>query len=295
MKQFNITEGMSPQIVNLIARRMGIEDHNHVHPREDFHAVSDTCHIYVVADGVTLIQYILDRKPYPHPSPAGDVARIFCEMALAAAEERYASFEPNDINEVFRIGNDAVGAYNTAHGRTKTTVDYWDMDLYAATAALAVIKDGMLYWGSICDSYVAQLDNAGSIQFQSPACSALKQAGAPAFVGDRKNDKEWKRYGWRTKRNGLNEKGERVGYGVITGEPEALQYLCSGERPIATDDTVIVFTDGFEHYMQSAEFTSLFGAWPDDLENQVKLFSANRVDAEPEKFGLERSLIAARV
>lgn len=267
------------------------ETTNKPHSPEDFFCVSENLPIFVVADGVTLIQFFIDNKEYPNPSPAGDVARIFCQEALKAAEDRYEFFKELDIKEVFRIGNEAVGEYNRKHGRTKETIDYWDTDFYAATAALVVIKENKAYWGSICDSYVMCFDSGGMLRFQSPDRQAMAQADLPETKGDLNDEKAQVQYKWRTERNGVNEKGERVGYGVITGEPEALFYLASGNFPMQKGDLVAVLTDGFEEYMRLPEFISIFAKWPDDIELQVEKFAAAKIEENPEKFGHERTLV----
>lgn len=241
-----------------------------------------------------MIQYILDKKDYPNPSPAGDVARIFCEESIKVAEEKYNSFQESDIIEIFKAANKTVGKYNKEHGRTKETVDYWDTDFYAATAAFVVIKEDKVYWGSICDSYITHFDKNGLLKFSSPKCNELRQAEAPKFTGDISDQKAKAVYAWSTNRNGTNEKGERIGYGVVTGEPEALKYLSVGSFSIVREDLVAILTDGFEDYMRLPEFISLFTSWPIDLESQIKNFTYTKAKEGPETFGHERSLIVIR-
>src|SRR5882724_11000273 len=140
MKQFSILEAASQGAIELGLNKMGRDGSEFTNkdiPQEDFLLISNKYPIYVVADGVTLIQYILDKnkREYPNPSPAGDVARIFCEALVRAAEERYRSFREKDIRDIFVIANQAVAEYNRLHDRRKGTLDDWDTDLYAATAA----------------------------------------------------------------------------------------------------------------------------------------------------------------
>lgn len=298
MKYVSLLETPSEKFIELEVRKMGLDPEkfrNTAHPQEDFLCVSGKYPIFIVADGVALIQFLIEKKEYPNPSPAGDVARIFCEEALKAAEARYESFGESDIKEVFRVGNNAVGEYNRRHGRTKDTVDYWHTDFYAATAALVVMKENQVYWGSICDSYVMHFDAKGTLGFRSPDCNTMVQAEAPKFAGDSSDEKARAQYAWRVKRNGVNEKGERVGYGVVTGEPEALLYLASGSFSVQEGDLISVLTDGFEEYMKLPEFVSLFTKWTDDLEFQVKKFTTTKIDEDPEKFGHERTLVAVSV
>ena len=297
MKYFSILEAPSEKFIEFAIKKMGrkMEDFSQSgHVQEDFLLKSEKYPIFVVADGVTLIQYILDKKDYPNPSPAGDVARIFCEEFIKIAEEKYNSFQESDIGKIFETVNEAVGKYNSEHGRTKETVDYWDNDFYAATAAFVIIKEDKVYWGSICDSYVTHFDKNGLLKFCSPKCNELKQAEAPKFTSDTSDQKAKAMYAWNTNRNGINKNGERIGYGVVTGEPEALEYLSVGSFSIKQGDLVAILTDGFEDYIKLPEFISLFTSWPTDLESQIKNFTYKKAEEDPETFGHERSLIVIK-
>lgn len=294
MKQFTILEAPSEKFIKLAVEKVGRkleEFESTLHSQEDFLLKSEKYPIFVVADGVTLIQYILDKKNYPNPSPAGDVARIFCEEFIRHAEDKYESFKESDLKDTFKMANDVVGKYNKDHGRTKETVDYWNNDFYAITASFAIIKDSVVYWGSICDSYVMYFDSGGNLKFSSPKCNDLRQVESPKFIGDTTDKVAKIKYTWSTIRNGINDKGERIGYGVVTGEPEALDYLSSGSFPIQTGDTLVLLTDGFEDYMKLPEFISLLTSWSPNLESEVKEFTYQKTEEDPETFGHERSLI----
>jgi|GEM_PF-894400 len=295
MRTFTLFEPLSEKAAKVLLEKKGfpVEKIKGDFPQEDFLLVSEKHPIFVVADGVTLSQFLIGctEDNYPRPSPAGDAARIFCEALVKAAEEKYENFELSDIPNIFRTANNAVGEYNKAHGRTKEALDHWDIDLYAATASFVVVKNEVAYWGSICDSYVMHFDKNGILKMSSPLCKTLAQAKAPEFEGDQNDQKERTRYTWKIKRNGVNEKRERVGYGVATGEPEALLYLASGSFALAKGDIITLLSDGFEDYMKLPEFTSLLARFSDDLEQEVKAFTAQKADEDPDKFGHERSLI----
>lgn len=299
MKTFGLLELATRDFLETAIRKFGgdPDKFRHLsHPQEDYFLISKKYPILVVADGVTLIQNIIDNTgQYPNPSPAGEAARLFCEAALREAEDRYEAFKEQDIRAVFEAGNRAVGDYNQAAGRTKETVDYWTNDFYAITAALGVVKDGQVFWGSICDSYVAHFSKTGELLFRSPDCRALAQTPAPKFSGNPNDLKSRTEYVWRVFRNRLNKKGERVGYGVITGEPTALNYLSSGSLLLGAGELIMILTDGFEHYLELPEFIALFKNWPADLEDQIKKFTAGKAQENPDKFGHERTLLVAHL
>jgi hypothetical protein len=297
MKYFSTLEAPSEKFVKLAIEKMGgkLEEFgNKSHPQEDFLLKSEKHPIFVVADGVTLIQYILDKKDYPNPSPAGEIARIFCEELIRSAESVYETFQESNVKDIFIKANEAVGKYNKEHGRTKETVDYWDNDFYAITAAFVVIKENVVYWGSICDSYVAYFDKNGVQNFISPKCNDLRQVEPPKFTGDPSDRKAKTIYTWSTTRNGINENGGRIGYGVVTGEPEAGEYLSSGSFQIKEGDLVTVLTDGFEDHLKLPDFISLFTCWPSSLESEVREFTHKKAEEDPETFGHERSLFVIR-
>lgn len=294
MNKFSIIEPPTKEFIKIALQRYGLnseEIKSESHPQEDFLLVSEKYPIFVVADGVTLIQFIIEKKEYPNPSPAGDIARVFCNELMKATEARYESFKDSDIKEVFKIANKAVGQYNRERGRTKETVDYWGNDFYAATAAFVVIKDNAVYWGSICDSFITHFSTNSTMLFISPDCNVKAEAEAPKFIGDKNDTKAKSKYIWSTKRNGIDDAGKLIGYGVVTGEEATNRYLNFGSFEAKKDNLIAIFTDGFENYVRLPEFISLFTKWPDDIELRLKEFTATKAKDNPDKFGRERSLI----
>jgi serine/threonine protein phosphatase PrpC len=296
MKTFGITEPPSKEFLEFALKKhqINIKDIKQKHPLEDFFLISKKYPIFVVADGVTLIQYLVDKKEYPNPSPAGEVARIFCESLIKSAGEKYESFQESDIKEIFKIANEEVRKYNKQQGRTKENSDFWDRDLFAATASFVVIKDDTAYWGSICDSYVAHIRN-NKVLFRSPECNSRIETKSPVFEGDTNNTKEKTKFVWKNNRNGVNNKGKLIGYGVITGEESANLYLNSGSFKIEQGELVLILTDGFEEYLNSPDFLSVFEKWPEDLEKIFKEFTISKNLENPDKFGHERSLVAVLI
>lgn len=295
MRPFTLLEEADTRFIEAASRKNGRDPAYFANlPQEDYLRASARYPIYAVADGVTLLEWIIEGRPYPRPSPAGEVSRIFCEAAAHAAEAAYdAIASPEDIRRIFAAGNEAVAHYQAAEGRTKETVDYWHTDFFAATAAIAVIKDGVVYWGSICDSYVIRLDSTGRVLSKTPICDSLAEAAPTPYEGIAGDLAARTKYRWRHLRNRLDAAGKRVGYGVITGEPEALAYVSVGAWPLAEGDRVAVLTDGFEEYLEESDFTALLAAWPADLGERIAAYSARRIPDDPERFGHERSLILA--
>lgn len=232
----------------------GYLEESYQHPQEDYLLASQEPPVFVVADGVTLDYKKLAEagKTYPNPSPAGAVARIFCESIQQNAAARYADFHESDIAPLFAEGIHAVAAYNTDVGPSDISGN--PTGLYAATGSFMILKDGKAYWASICDAFFAHFDAAMNLKYMSSGvCSP---------------------------------------YAVINGEKRMLEHIEHGVNSLEKDDRLFVFTDGFEHYIKNPEFTELFKNWSDDLADRSKTFSENMNRKDPEKYGHERSIIA---
>lgn len=293
MQYFSLFEPPSKEFAGLIVKRMGLDIEKFKnHPQEDYLLISEKYPIFVVADGVTLE---LDKNDnYPNPSGAGEVAKIFCKEVVRLCEKKYNEFSESDIINVFKEANNAVGGYNKEQGRIKEKINFLDFDLFAATGAFVLIKNKTVYWASICDSYVMHFNNKKSLVFQSPECWQNAEKNLPS---------NWKNIGLderekiirKVYRNGINEKNEIIGYGVITGEETAIRYLNYGKFNVNNGNIVAVLTDGFENYIILPEFLSLFGQDWSNIESRVRQFTDIKSKENPEKFGHERSLIAIAI
>lgn len=287
-------EPISQEIVERKMRVRGIDPalFNHYrHPQEDYFWTSEQYPIFAVADGVTL--EFVNYLAFPDPSPAKEAARIFCETFGKEAECMYPSFPEGIIKEAFCVGNRAVEEYNRMQGRTKETSDFWCHDLFATTTAVAVVKDDAVYWATICDSYVMRLGKDGNVVFQSSPCWPEREKYLPEGW-DEIDEDEKKKIIRQVYRNGLDEKGERIGYGVVTGEPAAEKYLHEGKIICMSGETLLLFTDGFEEYVKLPEFLSVFREWPDNIEIWIREFCKKKAGQDVERFGHERTLIAVK-
>lgn len=293
MKNFSILEPTSPELIREHAKRRAIdieryEKEGYIHPQEDYFSISKKYPIYAVADGVTLEPEANGK--YPNPSKAGKVARIICETLIEEAEKRYDDFTEEHLHEIFRFANTAVGEYNQSEGRTKETINYYDFDLFSATAAFVLIKNKTAYWFSLCDSGVALFNQDNALIFQSSDGWARVREHPPRGW-DNLSLSERKRMFRKTYRNGIDEKGELIGYGVFTGEEIAERYADFRVSDISAGKLLAIFTDGFEHYMKLPEFISLFLNWPNNLSESVRAYAEKKSRENPDQFGHERTLI----
>ena len=95
-------------------------------------------------------------------------------------------------------------------------------------------------------------------------------------------------------RNSVNQNGERIGYGVVTGETNALNYFNHGDFTVSAGERIALCTDGFEPYFSRLEFLNLLADWPADLEQEIKKLTRGYIDQDLEKYGHERTLIAIK-
>lgn len=296
MKVFKIFEPIS----GLLLKSLGILDKfgftvdeikKYSHPREDYFKISEKFPIFAVADGVTL-EY--SGGKYPNPSGAGEVAKIFCEAVIKETEKSYSRFAVSDIKKVFIKANFAVGKYNCSQGRIKKKLNYLDFDLFAATAAFVVIKNNCVYWASMCDSSVIHFNKSGKLKFYSPDCWPNLRKNLPAGWAEIPENERIKIIR-KVYRNGIDGKGNLIGYGVVTGEKIAEKYLNCGKFAVEAGDMIAVLSDGFENYMKLPEFIDMFKKWQNGLGNQVKRFTAKKSLSDPKNFGHERTLIVVKI
>jgi serine/threonine protein phosphatase PrpC len=58
---------------------------------------------------------------------------------------------------------------------------------------------------------------------------------------------------------------------------------------------VFIVTDGFEDYLSSSEFVSLFLEWSETLEERFEKYCEKKIGENPKTFGHERTLIAISI
>lgn len=122
MKYFSIIEQPSKEAIRAFAEKRNLTEHfseSYTHPQEDYLIASDELPVFGVSDGVTLNfkKLIEDKKEYPNPPPAGEVAKVFCEAVQESAKNRYQNFKENDIKDLFRDGNNAVAKHSNEIGQ----------------------------------------------------------------------------------------------------------------------------------------------------------------------------------
>lgn len=289
---------MVAEVITLIEdidKRLGLK------PNEDAFKFSKKYPIFAIADGVTLFGRDKNGN-YPHPSGAKIVADVFCERSVELLEKNYQDFDLKTVKKAFKYANSKIKEINDKAGRTRKTVNFFDFDFFHATAALAVIKENKLFYGRIHDCQIAVINKNGKIKL-SLTEPWKWEAGKRALARRPKNwkslcEKEKEVYHHKYERNGVIGRGILAGYGVLTGEEAALRYLEIDSLNLEKGDIVLIYTDGFEHYIKLKEFLDIFVNWEKNGEKKTELalkkFSKKQAKRDLVKYGLERTIIAAR-
>ena len=257
MHHLSILEPMTDEVIATFAKKKDFPEwlaQIQRPPQEDYLLVSDNPPIFVVADGVTLDfgKLMVEGENYPDPSPAGDVAKIFCQAVIQNATEKYDQLAQEDINDIFKKANSEVEKYNQKVGPSYVSGNI--TGFYAATCAFVIIKEGKAYWASLCDAYVAHFDKDLNKKFIT---SGLCQP-----------------------------------YAVVNGEERMAEQVQSGVAELDPGDWLFVFSDGFDHHISNPDFLDLFKKSNPELKEHIIAFSAKMNAQDPEHYGHERSLIA---
>jgi hypothetical protein len=260
MKFLSIIKSTSKELVQKFAEKINLVEYvkeNYTYPQEDYLIASGTPPVFVVSDGVTLnfMKLVEDNSQYPNPSPAGEVAKIFCESVIESVKNKYEAFNSESTAQVFKEANQKVAEYNNKVG--KTDISGNKTGFYSSTGSFVVVSAKKAYWASICDSFVAHFDKDMNIKFISM--------------------------------------GVCTPYAVINGEEYMADHLEKGVFDLEEGDKIFVFTDGFENYVKNPEFQKLLLNWDDSIQERISEFSDRMIAEDVERYGHERSLIVVSI
>lgn len=227
-------------------------------PREDFFAFDVKTGAFAVADGVGLWEGIEYTGRYPSSSGSGRLSRAFCQAFV-----RYFKKHPRaGIVTGFIAGNTAAKKVN--RHRSKYDVFQKHRGFFAATAAMIHLKGQTLEWAHLGDAGVMVIGPKGEVRLRRDSCP--NYFPWPSDVGCYKSS-TWTFFARTLARNAVDKENRPMGYGVITGELEAIHYLESGALKLSPDEVVVLYTDGFTPYLEVPEFRRQIS----QLESEVEL------------------------
>lgn len=234
-------------------------------PFEDAYRIDSEEVIMAVANGITrdckngkdLRNDIWGIKDailhYPQVSPAADASSIFCDASIG-----YVIFPERQncqgILNAFESANEKIRKFQELQ---IPEIDYLANDFPGCTAALAVInpEGNTLSYGYICNSGIAIFNKNGGLKFKTP-----NEGPNEGRVGRELEVIVQKNGGWHNpearkliRSQYRNNPHKNLSFGVLTGEPEAMTYVKTGEQSLEKGDHVFVYTPGLVNGIFSEE------------------------------------------
>ncbi len=244
-------------------------------PFEDAMKYDAASGAFAIADGVGLWEGIEYQGRYPKKSGSARIAMVFCDAFI-----NHHKRNPNsNLLAAFRAGNAAAARVNV--GRSKYDVFRKHNGLFAATAAMAIVKGHQLEWAHVCDAGVAVITKSGKLKWLKDEC----RNSFPTPQDIRRYELSmWTLFFRTIVRNAITPDGKANGYGVVTGEPEVERYIERGTHQLLPGESVVLFSDGFAPYMKSPSFQKLI----------ARAKSQKEFQAGAEKFIQEKTDFAGR-
>lgn len=194
-------------------------------PNEDYVLCDDKRNIYILLDGVSRDKI---NGKYPSPSPAREVSKLFAKEVYDYLKKNNEQYGLELIKEAFIKGNNAIEHYNIKY-------DYSDF-LPGTVGIVCVIENDRLYYGYIGDCY------GRIIQIHKIKMFTKCQTEQIAI--------HKKEFSSKTIRNEIcNNVKNPYGYGVLTGQKDALDFLVLGEFNLDNVDMVFLSSDGMEPFL----------------------------------------------
>ena len=201
-------------------------------PLEDYLYLDNANQIYLILDGVSR-----DRQAgvYPHPSPAAAVSRLFAEAAaqtLCAARQTHPPSVA--LRQAALAGNRRVKAYNDPQT--------WDF-LPGTVGIVAFVMEDTFHYCYVGDCS-GRLVASGQVRVFTRSQTQLVRAHHREFSAD------------EIRHCICNHSAHPYGYGVFTGEDEAMDFLEFGQEPLQAGDVILLATDGLDEFLNSEDLAT---------------------------------------
>lgn len=232
-------------------------------PEEDYYYIKDN--IFCVADGVTRDLIGGEIKPYPqtreeaqyikehYPNPSG---AFTSSKIIADNFVKYMNgINPNEENvrNAIDMANKDVWQINK-----NRKIDYVGEDLYCSEAVGGVITNDDLYCFSIGDCYIKIYDENANELFSSENDHLWMEEFEEEYL-------KLGLYNWDDPRSRLlirgalrnnylvTYKGKHVGYGALTGENTAMDFVKINKVSLKNAKYICAFSDGCIPYFEKKE------------------------------------------
>lgn len=235
-------------------------------PEEDYYYIENN--IFCVADGVTRDLIGGEIRPYPktreeaeyiakhYPNPSG---ALKSSKAIADNFVKYLSevkeINENAVFEAIKKANKHVWEINKDR-----KIDYVGEDLYCSVAVGGIITDEALYCFGIGDCYIKVFDENKNEIFTTINDHEWMEAFEDEYL--RNGEYNWMNPRYRLlMRAGIRNnyivtyKGNKVGYGALTGEDRAMDFVKIHKIPLDKAKYIVAYSDGCMPYFENQEET----------------------------------------
>ena len=219
---------------------------------------------------------------YPRPSGATLAAKEICDTFKKTKGSLVERLEECNKN-VKRLNDKCI-----------IKCDYLQNDYYGAVVSCINITNDILNYAYICDCGIIVYDNKGNIKFQTSDDKALYSDPYINKIGIPWDLPEARIMVRKNYRNNLNniQDNKCVSYGALTGEDSAIKFIKQGKIKLSNKDIVLVYSDGFKHFLHDSKFISLLINFKkEDFENYVNYKSLS----DYHKYGKEKTIILFKV
>ncbi len=213
------------------------------HPQEDALFLDDVNNIYVIADGIT--------RQEGYESDYSLAAAFSNEFTSTFSRKLAESMKLNSknpeelIKKCFvnssvltqsRLEKDGVYTKAKAAAKALSVKNGTYFEAPGCVAAVAVIDNGTLYYGSVGDCAVTLIRNG------QPAILTRNQTAYAFNVDKHEADREllYERY--------VNKPGNKHGYGVVNGDRNVSAFFTVGSVKLTAGDYVYIMSDGIKDF-----------------------------------------------
>ena len=230
-------------------------------PEEDYYYLENN--IFCVADGVTRDLIGGDIRPYPktkeeatyiaehYPNPSGafESSKIIANNFVRYMKE-VDVIDEQAVLEAIKKANKDVWQINK-----NRNIDYVGEDLYCSEAVGGIITDNYLYCFGIGDCYIKAYDDNYNEIFTTENDHMWMEKFEEEYL--KKGEYEWMNPRYRLLIRGalrnnyiVTYNGEKVGYGALTGEDRAMDFVKISKVPLDKVKYIVAYSDGCMPYFE---------------------------------------------
>lgn len=232
-------------------------------PEEDYYYLEDN--VFCVADGVTrdllggeVVPYPKTKeeaeyiaKHYPNPSGAFESSKIIANNFVKYVKECNENINEELIKEAIKKANKDVWEINKDRN-----IDYVGEDLYCSEAVGGIIVPEYLYCFGIGDCYIKVFDENKEELFSTENNHLWMEKFEEEYLKSGL-------YDWMDPRSRLlirgalrnnyivTHNGKHVGYGALTGEDSAMDFVKVYKVPLQNAKYICAYSDGCMSYFDS--------------------------------------------